>query len=85
MYSREFPRQGQESIPVGCVPATWKPYPFQFHWPPPDITPGGPRSHVRGEGADVGGGLYSEIECIMGNGYMGPPSPPDRMMTDRHD
>ena len=54
MYLREFPRQGQESIPVGCVPATWKPYLFQFHWPPPDVTPGGPRFDVR-----KGGGLIS--------------------------
>ena len=24
-------------------------------------------------GAWLGGGLYSEVKCIMGNGHMGPP------------
>ena len=31
----------QESIPVGCVPPTWKPYMLQVQWPPPDVVLGG--------------------------------------------
>ena len=31
-----------------------------------------------------GGALYSEVQCIMGNGHMVPPPTPDRM-TDRQD
>ena len=35
------------------------------------------RSHVHR------GSLYSEVQCIMGNGHMGPlPYPVDRKMTD---
>ena len=29
----------QESITVGCVSSTWKPYMFQLQWPSPDVTP----------------------------------------------
>ena len=31
-----------------------------------------------GKGVPMSGGLYSEVQCIMGNGYMGTP-PMDRM------
>ena len=34
-----------------------------------------------GGGVPISGGLYSEVQCIMGNGYMGTP-PVDRM-TDK--
>ena len=30
------------------------------------------RSHVLGQGWDGGGSLYGEVQCIMGNDYMGP-------------
>ena len=27
----------QDSILVGCIPPTWKPYVFKFQLPPPDV------------------------------------------------
>ena len=32
----------QESIPVGCIPPTWKLYMLQFQGPQPDFTLGSP-------------------------------------------
>ena len=40
----------------------------------------GHQMSLRG-GALYGGGLYSEVECIMGNGHMGPPM---NRQTDKH-
>ena len=41
------------------------------------MTGGGPcavRSHVqRRAGARANGALYSEVQCIMGDGHIGPP------------
>ena len=34
-------------------------------------------------GGDGEGGLYSEVQCIMDNGYMGTPPPANRQ-TDTH-
>ena len=44
------------------------------------ISLAGPLSDVRAGG----GGLYSEVQCIMGNGHMESPLPENRKM-DRHD
>ena len=34
----------QDSIPVGCIPPTWKPYVVQFWLPPSDVAGGKGRS-----------------------------------------
>ena len=39
--------------------------------------PGGSMSDAGGRG-----GLYSEVQCIMGNGRMGSPLPPVNRLTD---
>ena len=46
-----------------------------LQWWPPDVT-------SRGGGAR-GGGLYNEVQCIVGNGHMGKPSTPSNRTTDR--
>ena len=52
---------------------------------------GGPMSEVGGGGggcpmADVCGSMYSEVQCIMGNGHIGSSPPPQwtDWLTDRH-
>ena len=42
------------------------------------------RSHIRGEGAGRGS-LYGEVQCIIGNGYMGFPYLPPRISTPSPD
>ena len=39
---------------------------------------------VEGGMSDVQGALYSEVQCIMGNGHTDPPPPPVDKLTDEH-
>ena len=44
---------------------------------------GAPISHIRGGGGGWGkGGLYSEVQCIIGNGHIGIPPPWTECLTD---
>ena len=86
----------QESTPVGCVPPACQPY--MLLWLPDVCTSreGGPQVHkfeqvstrchwmpVTGPMSDVGGGgLYSEVQCIMVNGVTWAPPPPVDRQTD---
>ena len=59
----------QESIPVGCVPPTCKPYVLQ--WPPPDVTSGG--SFI----------MRPKASWIMVSRGLPPTAPPPNRVTDR--
>ena len=50
-----------------------------LQWLPPDVISGGAALEPVGLMSD-GGGLYSEVQCIMGIGHMGTP----HEQTDRH-
>ena len=74
-------RQQQESISVGCqLPACqqWTIHAGKARYLHLGVG-GGPQEeervpfeHVRGRS------MYGEVQCIMANGHMGPPHPPDR-------
>ena len=84
----------QESIPVGCLSPACQPY--MRRWSP-DVSTRGSRQvnkfeQVSIDGhqmslAGVGGphvpmALYSVVQCITGNGDMGPSFPPTEWQTD---
>ena len=61
--------------------------PYMLQWPPLDVAPkgagiDGSRSDVLGQSWGQGGGLYSVVQCAMGNGHVG--ILPVNKQTDRY-
>ena len=49
-----------------------------LQWLPPNVTSGGAGTGASGLHVWLGGGLYSEVKCIMDIGHMGKPTRTDR-------